>query len=640
MPNFIPIRFGTDGREKLVRHLKSRILALETGLTVLHEEKITKWRKAYEAVPREPTREFPFYNASNLVVPIIATFTDTLLARVMSSVLKTRPPFVCKIFGDHADLSDDIRASLEEFMEYVSFEPEELDLYRVYHEWYGDAIKYGTSIVKCPHEKRWIDELLSSEGDGSGSKAEFVRTLQYEGPRPEKIPFERFGIPPQAKTLDGADIIYHKRVLTREELMERRFFQIYDPVAVDSILTKPDRSGPSNTVLQNEDTLGAHTTAGYGYGEWDVYECWLKWKTPDGKFQPRIIATLHKTTNTLLRAVYDTHTLLPFSLARLFYRDDMIYGYGFCETLWQFQEEISEQHNGRLDNRTIANTRVWRVSPDSKLHAGYRIYPSALLPAEKDEIEALQAGDISEQTIDDEKFSIELAQQRAGVAPPLQGQAGGPNKKGVYTAMGTLSLLQEGNRRTDLNISDLRYAHTRLGRIILCDYSKFGIRNSLKGIFGEKGVEIQKALEAYKSNKIGLPIYSSTASVNREVEKQNDFILVNLMRQHYMATAQLIAQINSPVTPPDLKDYLKEVIKASNLVLKSVLRNFEKEDVDILVPEPKLQEDQGGQQPQPGQAPQPPGQIPSSPSPLLGMAGQPGNTDISALLSRRKGVVQ
>ena len=150
-----------------------------------------------------------------------------------------------------------------------------------------------------------------------------------------------------------------------------------------------------------EESAGAQTSGTYGYKEWDLYECWLKWKTPDGNYMPRIVATYHKTSDTLARSIYDTTTLLPYALARLAYRDDMIYGYGFCETLWSFQEEISEQHNGRLDNRALANTRVWRVSPDSKLHQGYRIYPSATVPAEKDEIEPLQAGDISQQTIED-----------------------------------------------------------------------------------------------------------------------------------------------------------------------------------------------------------------------------------------------
>jgi hypothetical protein len=610
--NFVPVKLSSDAELKLRSHLKSRILALEDGLRELHETKIVKWRKAYEATPREKTREFPFYNASNLVVPIIATFSDTLLARLMSAVLKTRPPWVAKIFGSHRDIDDSVRTALEEFMEYVGIEPQELDLYRVYHEWFGEGIKYGTSVLKCPHEIRYRDEVIFESGDGSGEssvKPSFMRDTEYEGPRPEKIAFEHFLIPPGCKSIESADIRVHKRVMIKSELEERKFFKIYDAAKVDMILSRPDRTAPAYPQLMNEESLGAVTTGTYGYKEWDLYECWLNWPTSDGKYKPAIIATYHKSTDTLMRAIYDTHTILPFALARLFYRDDMIYGYGFCETMWAFQEEISEQHNQRLDNRTIANTRVWRVSPDSKLHAGYRIYPSATVPAEKDEIEPLQAGDISQQTIDDERFSLELAERRAGISPPMQGAgAGAQGKRGIYTAMGTLSVMQEGNRRTDLNISDLRYAHTKLGRILLADYSKFGVRNNLLEMFGEKAAKITKALEGVKSGRIGLPIYSSTASVNKEVEKQNLFLLVNLMRQHYMGIANLIAQTSNMMTPPEVKTYLGQVIKASNIVMKNVLRNFDQEDVDLLVPEPQI-----GGQPNAQQAGQAPGGGPQIP---------------------------
>src|SRR5882724_4831496 len=615
--NFIPVKLSGPAEDKLKAHLKMRILALEDGLRELHETKIVKWRKAYEATPREKTREFPFYNASNLVVPIIATFSDTLLARVMSAVLKTRPPWVAKIFGSHKDIDDGNRTGLEELMEYVGIEPTELDLYRVYHEWFGEGIKYGTSVLKCPHEVRYKDELEVDAGDGTGKpEVAFMRSVEYEGPRPEKIAFEHFLIPPGAKSLESADIRIHKRVLIQSELEERKFFKIYEPFKVDQIISRPDRTSPAYPQLMNEETLGAKTTGTYGYKEWDLYECWLNWPTPDGKYKPAIIATYHKNSNTLMRAIYDTHTLLPFALARLFYRDDMIYGYGFCETMWALQEEISEQHNQRLDNRTIANTRVWRVSPDSKLHAGYRIYPSACVPAEKDEIESLQAGDISSQTIDDERFSLELAERRAGISPPMQGAgAGSQGKRGIYTAMGTLSVMQEGNSRTDLNTSDLRYAHTKLGRILLADYSKFGVRSALLEMFGEKASKIAKALEAVKSGRIGLPIYSSTASVNKEVEKQSLMMLVQVMRGHYMGIANLIGQASNMMTPPGVKEYLQQVIKASNIVMKNVLRNFDQEDIDLLVPEPNLG-DKGGQQ-QTGQTPAGGPQIP-------GMAGSAG----------------
>ena len=209
--------------------------------------------------------------------------------------------------------------------------------------------------------------------------------------------------------------------------------------------------------------------------------------------------------------------------------------------------------------------------------------------------------------------------------------AGTQGKRGIYTAQGTLAVMQEGNRRTDLNISDMRYSHTRLGRILLSDYAHNKVRPSLLEIFGEKSDLIKQALETVKDGKLGLPIYSSSASINKEVEKQSKMMLIGLMRQHYTGIAQMIAQISGPTIPPDVKEYLSKVIEASNIVMKSTLKDFDMEDVDILVPEVKPSASQPQPQPvpvgvQPGA--QPPGQAPSQ--------GQPSQNVLD--IARRGGV--
>ena len=89
------------------------------------------------------------------------------------------------------------------------------------------------------------------------------------------------------------------------------------------------------------------------------------------------MAWYNEKNNKLLRAYYQYYPDEVFLAARLFYRDDYFYGYGFCETLGMFQEEISQIHNQRRDNSTVANTMTWRVDPDAILDKGYRVFPGA-----------------------------------------------------------------------------------------------------------------------------------------------------------------------------------------------------------------------------------------------------------------------
>ncbi|KKM70396.1 hypothetical protein LCGC14_1441200, partial [marine sediment metagenome] len=439
------------------------------------------------------------------------------------------------------------------------------------------------------------DFLVKSDGTG---RLDFARVTTYDGPRPEKLAFEDFWVPPAAKTIEQADIKIHRRRMQKWELEERRFFQVYDTSKVDEILKVPDRLSPISIQQQKEQDASARTSSSYGYAEWDIYECWLRYRN-GGKLS-RIIATYHERSNTLLRAHYNFYPdrAEPFITSRLFIRDGMFYGYGFAEMVGMLQEEISQIHNQRRDNSTVANTKVWRVNPDSKLHQGYRIYPSAMVPAEKDEIEPLTHGEVSRLTVEEEQLSINLAERRTGVASSQQGYGAGTmhGRKGVYTAMGTMALLQEGNSRTDLNVSDMRYADTKIGRLLTKEYAAFGI-GQRAALFGKVGELLDRAFEAVRSGRIGLPIYSSTASINREVEKQNDLMLTGVMSRHYQTISGMLQQASSEMMPPKVRDYLNKAIESSDFLMKEVMRHFGYNEVERYVPEPDAEPggEEGGQ---------------------------------------------
>jgi hypothetical protein len=604
MPDYlITAKLSPEKETALRNYLQKRVRELKDSMKELYEEKVVKWRAAYEARPREESRQFPFQNASNLIIPLIAIHTDTLHAQIMAAIFKTDPIVLAKVLGDFGAQSDALKEAYQEFMQYVCLEPEELDLYRVYNEGYRECIKYGMVTYKNPWESKTRDFLIPG-GDGTGSARDFLNKTIYEGPRPEKLPFSGFYFPIMAKRLEDMDIKIHKRTMLEHELLERKFTDVYDRTAVDEILKVPDRTNPTTEQTEKEETIGAKTTGSYGHKEWDIWECYITWRYNDESFAPRMIATYHEKSNKLARVVYDNYEKEWFVGARMASRDDIYPGYGFAETLWMFQEGASETYNGYRDNQTVANTRVWRVSPDSKLHQGYRIYPSAMLPGDKDEIEALAHGDVSNTNLDELRLLLELAERRSGVSPPQQGMGAGvmTGKRGIYSAMGTLSLLQEGNSRKDLNVSDMRDSHVRLMRLVSHQYGTFGSESKFQEarlkLFGNKAADIKEAFRLIVAKQIGLPCYSSTASVNKEVEKQNDVMLSQIMARHYQMVAQLLGSMQSVMTPPQVKEYFVEVIVASNLLMKKILRNFGHEEVERLVPDPlKQQGGQGGTQP-------------------------------------------
>ena len=593
------VEFTGDALTHVKNYLHERVQALTDGAKQLFQTKLPEWRRLYESRPLERNRQFPFENASNLVVPIIGIHCDTLHARIMASLWKTKPLFYSKLYGTYDKDMDPIRQSWEDYLVFEATEPEELNLYETESEWVSEIVRYGTSTIKVPNTQRY-DDYFQPAGDGvKGSAGNFIRKLVYDGPCPQKLAYQDFLIPENVPRWQEADIKIHIARLKRYQLLERQMFGVYDKAVVDSLLTKPDRTSVDYVVQQRQEDAEARTSH-QGYAEWDVHECWFKWKTSNGDFTPRIIVWYHFRTNTILRAVYDFYPDQPFIMGRLLYRDDSVRGYGLCETLGQFQEELSVIHNQRRDNQTVANTKVWRVDPLSKLHEGYKVYPGAMLPAEEGEIEPLTQGEVSQLSIEEERLSIDLAERRSGVSPPQQGfGAGTQGKRGVYSAAGTLSLLQEGNRRTDSTIADIKYAHARLGQILSRQYAFLGLDSRKLNLFGIQAELVREAASLVKSGKLGLTVNASSASVNKEIEKQNDLMLTQIINKHYESIGHLVTAIQSVQTSPALKDYFQHVIDASNKLMRGILRNFDRDDSDILIPEVDLNAGRTDQQQQP-----------------------------------------
>lgn len=583
LPKPVKVQLKGDGLSNLKGHVKDRLTAIKNGLNEFHTVKLPEWRRIYEARPLEQSRSIPFENACDLVVPIVAIHSDTLKARLMAAIFRTRPIWVVNSRGEWQGEAEPIQKDTQEFMETEAMETESLDLYRVYNEAIDDVIQYGTMFVKSPWEVIQ-NHLVIPAGDGDG-KFDYVENTDYDGPRPEKIPLEDFFMSPTEKTTERANFKAHRRRLYRYELEDRAFRGIYDKDAVESILGHPDRIGPSYTQTQDESSSGIKSPSGEVAAQWDIYECWFWYRDTSNKLV-KIIASFHLASDTLLRAHYNFLPDDPFVGARLLSRDGSYYGRGFCEVLGMFEEEISQIHCQRRDAQTVANAKVWRIDPFSKLHQGFKIYPSAIIPAAKDEIEAISHGEPTSVNIDEERLSLELAERRSGISPPMQSYGSGSfNKRGVYSAMGTLSLLQEGNNRTDLSVSDIRYFHTKLGRILARQYAALGLNPERFEGYGKASENIQKGLKAILSKKMYLPIIAPTASVNREVEKQSDVMLVGIMTRHYQAVAGFLGQAMNPQMPPQVKTYLEQAAVAMNKLMKSVLKHFDYDDPDAFAPE-------------------------------------------------------
>jgi hypothetical protein len=598
----IETKFGPDTDAEISQFCYEQIEWLTDLHKDLHTNRLPKLRRLYDGVPATETKSFPWPNASNVVVQIIGETVDTTVAWVLGVHYATHPLWVFQNYrkaaeGQQEELEAQ-RRTLEDFMDLMGYEPTELDLFRKEGIWYTDACRLGTAFVKMTYEHR-VEAVITGYTDSRKRRIEGSDEVLYSGPQVDNLRHEDVLAVPDAPTLAKSGFVAQIRTLRRQELEERGMLGLYSRKAVEELLGRPDRTSPKFEKQQELRDQGIQVRGGDAAAEWDIYECYFPWWHKGRKF--RLIVSYHKGTRTILRSVFNflPQNELPIVRARLGYRNGGMYGRGFSEMLEWYQEEISTIHNQRNDNATAANTRMLRVSPRARnLDANFEVYPFALLVGEKDEIEAIPIADVYQSSFQNEEMALAHVRSRAGVAPSIAGAGQGAMTKRpqVYSSMGTLAVMQEGTTRTNLEVTDFRHAHVMLGSLLARTYAKFGAGRKAE-MFGLDGERLKAALEAVKANYLRIPIRAATASLNKEIEKQSDMLMVGMMQRFYTQIGQLMQAISNPIVPPEVRDYLVKVIQSSNRLMKRILKDFGYDQPDQFVPEPKLPETQGASEP-------------------------------------------
>lgn len=593
MPAINPIRidFGKDATEDMWKWVEESTDYWYERTRRFREDKLKEFARLYKGTPITANRDTPWPGASNIEIQVVATNSDQLLARVMSMYL-TDPLWSAKIYGDiDQGKGDDQRSAIEKFLVNMALEPSELDFYRVEEAWFSSTIRNGTGVIKFPWLYHVESCIVSGDAvDTTAAKYETKEVVRLDGPRPENIPLNKFLTDTTTQKLEDSRFKCHIMTVTRKQLEDRKALKMFSSDDIDTIIAQPDRSQSDvlQDYIENEQGL-SNTSTGTLSDEYDLYECWFRYQHNGTNF--RLVAIHHKLSKTRLACFYNYYpdNMDIFEDAKLAYDDDQYYGYGFAEMLKAYQDEISELHRQRINAKTLSNTTAFRVNKNSKLHSILQFYPGVMVPADHGEIERLELNNPQADSLDGENLSLALVKERTGIDPATGGTGGGivNQKRGIYSSQGTFAVLQQQNSRTGLRMSDMRSAHSRAGSKFAKMYAHFGIGSKLRQ-FGDNADALKAAFENIKSGKLGLSVRASTASMNKELEKQNDIMLSQTLTGLYQQDAQIIQSLNMQGMPDDLKQYYIDTLRAKQALYKQIVQNFGHDDYARLIPVPAI----------------------------------------------------
>ncbi len=637
---------GKDGYEAICHFIRKKVEHLDRRLDNFRNQKLPEYVRLYKARPKTDNVDWPWPGAANLVIPIIATYSDELLARIMGGIWMYDPVWSTTLSGDIPTKDgEELKLITQNFLMDMAYDPDELDLYKTEQAFFHSATKYGTGIIYNPYVyKKRVQRIYESGGldDNDKVKSRDNEYVAFDGPKPTFIPLNRCIFEPEVAKIEDMKMFGHIEKYDYWDLIDLPSLNpYYTEEDIKTILHNPDALQETEMERELMEMKG-FDTAGVddGSARWYIHKLWFNFYLGGKEYS--FEAAYHMKSKLIFWITFNRYpkNMLPYEVCKLSSDDESFLGMGFAEMLHMAQKEVSNNNNWRTNNRNYAMLGAWRIDPESKLGSILDIFPGVGIPARQNEIEYLKTGADLGYSDGPDQFHLAISKERAGVDPSMGGTGGGivNPKRGIYSAAGTSMVMAQQNNRNNLRTSDMRAAHVKLGLKCLTMYAHFGIGDKLRK-YGSNAEKLQKALNLYKDGLLGLKLRPSSASMNKELERQNDVMLTGQVNAFYQQEAQMIQALTTPNIPPPLQKYYTDVLLGSRAMMMALLRNFNKDNVDVIIPDVnqiivamQQQQQQQAQQEQAqneNQQHSGPGPVPTVPSGAMGLGTVPaGNQNL------------
>src|SRR5574342_200607 len=574
-----PVPFSSRQREEMIKWIEEE---LRDALIVTQdrEQCLKECICLYLAEPPTKVKNFPWKGAANIVIPLIGITVDSIVARIVNTIFATEPFWrvtaLSKDYIQHA-------RTCEDFLDWSR--KTEFEWYKAVKTWVIEVVQCGTSWIKTPWE---IEDYPTWQPNRSGGFDPYIITRKR--PNPQHV--LDVDIIRQCGVLDErqAEWMAHRFRLTNTQVYQRFM----------SGMWKADDRNKIEEIVQNKEDLHISEDIfmmGCCEGSDPMprlntfYEIYAKMRLPGSKNDiiHDMVITYHRPSKTIVRAIYN-----PIAWGeRIFVKGRFIEvlgrskGLGIAKQLKYMQDEITTIHCQQLDNATIANTRFF-LGRRGRIKDGTRVWPGRVLTTTDPgkDLVAIQMGDIYQSMRALEQSVLAFAERRSGVSDYSLGRESSVIGDRA-TATGTIAIIQEGNRRFDLNVRDMRDALGDIGRLLLQLNQQFRPEGAAYFVQGDKGDFTEQILDMpqeYIAHKLGVELMASTATINRQVEQQALTALMGILMQHLQTGQQAAMMMTNPQVPAEAKEFTAKAFGGISEIVKRITQTNDMRDLDMLVP--------------------------------------------------------
>lgn len=569
----------SDEQERDLKVYLDQEIYLALGERTSFIDNLVRWQEVYDAPMATEPKDFPLADSANLTVPIIKEMVNTLTAQFTQTVLTPRPRWILQAMSEEWGPFVGI---IEDFMDLAA--ERDLKFDKRIETWILEAAKLGTSVIQVGYTQQAKNFYVYSR---DGMEVRKVRRVTHDGPILYNIPLEDYIQPFTSVDPQEARWCGKRFRVTGKWLMDRAEDGGYHNVSQVVIGQTGANYGTdykTGDVQEKQEMLEATTPN--RRDTYEIYEIWLSWDVDGDGLEEEIVAWYHPPTQTLLRVQYHMfwHSERPFIVLRYFPKEYRFYGQGLCDQLEALQEEISEIHNQRLDNASIANVRPLLVRRGSKsLKPGDPLFTGQPIPVDNpDDVVPLVIGEIYPSTIMNEDMTRSYAERLSG-ANEASSRGAMPVTRTTATAQ--LALLQEQAKRFDQTIRNARDGIAKIGWYAFSTYFQFGAdEKKIVQWLGERGRIISGIFNLKRSaSELGLGFTASapTSQQNKELQKQNALAVFNLTIQMYTQLLQLAVQTGTPAEA--LAPVAAKLVQSAERFMFQILDRFDVSNPDDII---------------------------------------------------------
>lgn len=549
-----------------IRLTPERRLALETFLDEeLSDAKAARipqeqvWREAlrlYEGVPKQAVRNVPIENAPNVEVVLGASTADSVYAQAIDLVY-TISPIVTAQATDAA-----YAQHTKAFQRLVTWGTSDWGMRAASDHVFLDDVQLGTGVYFVP----FVERLKKTT-------TRFVRSF---GPTIQKVPPEDFFVPGGA----DADLQAMSWCAMRTWLTPGEFADQARALGWHADLATP--AGVVGWVRSTREQLGRTSSSKRVSELYEIFRVYCYFDIDGDGYDEDLLVIWDDSAHKVLKAVYNPFDHRPFEAMRYQLRGHLFYGIGVVEMVRAFQEGATEIYNDWVLNSKLANTRMFKTKR-GQAPVEKRIWPGRWLEFDDpDSMKAEVLADTYPSAPQALAATISMAERRAGInelSMPRPSQVLGSRTPGITA----LSLLQQVNRRFTPAFDGMRLATS--GAIRQCLYrfqerllsGDLAVEDFLRRLLGtaDAGLVVELLRRDDFDEAMTVQLTASSASLNRDADRQNAILLVNVLGQYYQRLLELSLIASRPDIPPPVRDIAMKIATAAGEIIDRTIRTFD-----------------------------------------------------------------